>query len=322
MIRLIEVVGSLNVDLVTVTRRIPNAGETLAATSFDTGFGGKGANQAVACARLLEDSPTSTTLVKMVGAVGADEFGQKSLKRLEEEHIDHSGVRSVHDVKTGTTMIIVEEGSGENRILFVPGANHHVTPQDVDLDSGFQDNLVLFQLELPLSTVIAALEKAKSLGKVTILNPAPATPIPHLTYAHIDHLIVNESEASMLSGIPEEKLSVSLEQVADIFIEKGVHYVLVTLGANGVFWKVAGGRSSHVKARSVKAVDTTAAGDTFVGAYAAYLACVMTFPNDLTLKAAIEFANHAAAISVQKHGAQASIPYRNELSSGAGIMRP
>lgn len=313
---LVEVVGSLNVDLVTVTHRVPNAGETLAATSFHTGFGGKGANQAVACARLLNSSSTSPALVKMVGAVGADEFGQNSLKQLEKEHINHDSVRLATGQKTGTTVILVEESNGENRILFIPGANYSMTPDFVSLAASSIGNLVLFQLELPLNTVLSGLELAKSMNKVTLLNPAPATLIPLHAYKIIDHLIVNESEASILSGIAEKDLATNLEQVAATFISRGVRYVLITLGANGVFWKWADEKEtqgSRVKALSVKAIDTTAAGDTFVGAYAAYLARSKPIPDALTMKAAIMFANNAAALAVQRQGAQASIPYRDEL---------
>lgn len=145
----IEVVGSLNIDLVTVTPRPPSAGETLRATSFSTGFGGKGANQAVACARLsLPD-----TRVRMVGAVGDDQFGSDFLKHLGNEGINADAVRVVEGKKTGTSLIIVEEGSGENRILFSPGANDNVTPETVTLREDAEKGFVVLQLETPFASV-------------------------------------------------------------------------------------------------------------------------------------------------------------------------
>ena len=180
-----------------------------------------------------------------------------------------------------------------------------------------QANIVLFQLELPLHTVVQSLKQAKAIGKIIILNPAPASPLPDDCYGALDHLIVNESEASILSGVPEAQLSQSLDEMADRFLRKGVQCVVVTLGSKGVFWKLATEDQGHsLKAHRVKAVDTTAAGDTFVGAYAAY----STERNASALQstdvqAAVEFANRAASLSVQRPGAQASIPRRHEVEA-------
>ena len=317
--RPIEVVGSINVDLVTTTPRIPNSGETLKASSFFQAFGGKGANQAVATARMLNTAQISSPLVKMIGAVGHDQFGEDSLKQLRHEGIDHDRVRSLEGEKTGTTVIIVEEQTAENRILFTPGVNYQVNVDQVNLDASAKNNIVLFQLELPLETVRSGLQKAKSMDKVTILNPAPAYPLPDDCLSKLDHLILNESEASILSGIPEAKLSHTLDDAADLFFDKGVQCVVITLGADGVFWKVSSKKNikgNRVAAHRVNAIDTTAAGDTFVGAYAAYLTetGVPETTDDETIRAAIDFANRAASISVQKRGAQASIPSRQEMT--------
>lgn len=150
--RLIEVVGSINIDLVSTTPRVPGPGETLQASSFSTGFGGKGANQAVASARLLDEHARSSgRAVRMVGAVGKDQFGEDSLKQLRTEGIDPTAVRTVENLKTGSTIIIVEETTGENRILFTPAANFDFKPEHVQFQSG--PSLVVLQLEIPFETV-------------------------------------------------------------------------------------------------------------------------------------------------------------------------
>ncbi|KAL9054050.1 MAG: hypothetical protein Q9162_004379 [Coniocarpon cinnabarinum] len=314
---LIEVVGSVNVDLVSRTPRLPNAGETLRASSFDVGFGGKGANQAVACARMVDRDASIPARVRMIGAVGNDQFGRDSLNQLKHEHIDYDGVTVLEGHKTGSTVIIVEEESGENRILFTPGANYAVTASQVVLDPASRGNVVLFQLELPLETVVDALKKAKSLHKVTILNPAPASALPDHCFTTIDYLVVNESEASALSGIPEASLLSSLDQAADLFISKGVQSVVITLGAKGVYWRSAAQQSTtgnHIDAHPVKVIDTTAAGDTFLGAFAEALTEHDTsLPGEDKVQNAIRRANYAASLSVQREGAQASIPFRHEL---------
>ena len=256
MPRPIEVVGSLNIDLVTTTSRVPNPGETFQASSFFTGFGGKGANQAVAAARLSGEHPKDGSApsgnVRMVGAVGGDQFGEDALAALKREGIDSSAVRVVQEQKTGSTVIIVEEGSGENRILFTPGANFEVTPEYVKSGIGESAGIAVFQLEIPFDTVrllvavasrntgsdtsqvIQGLRIAKEAGKETMLNPAPARVIPDDAYKYIDHLIVNETEASVLSGVPEGQLqseSSVLHSAARQFVDKGVRSVIITLGS-------------------------------------------------------------------------------------------
>lgn len=232
--KLIEIVGSLNIDLVTVTPRVPGPGETLTASSFSTGFGGKGANQAVACARLLRhaarDPPTDSIQVRMVGAVGDDQFGLDFRRHLEREGLQVDAIQIKEHMKTGTAVILVEELTGENRILLSPGANGAVKPQDIVLGDSV-GGVVIFQLEIPLSTVLECLKQCKTQRKIIILNPAPAVLLPDEVYDALDHLILNESEASLLSGIPEEQLSDDFDTLADFFLERGVKNLILTLGS-------------------------------------------------------------------------------------------
>lgn len=215
----IAVIGSLNADLVTITPRIPIGGETLTASSFSTGPGGKGANQAVACSRLSRPNPYSKSAttsdiieVRMVGAVGKDEFGPMLLKSMEESCIDTDSINVVEGTPTGVAVIIVEEGSGENRIMLNPGANYSLRPEDFlhskDLGSPLPD-LIVLQLEIPLNTVLQILKTSKEAGIDVLLNPAPAVKLPEEVYSAVTHLIVNESEAAILSGRPIDDVEVA-----------------------------------------------------------------------------------------------------------------
>ncbi|KAK8239049.1 Ribokinase-like protein [Phyllosticta capitalensis] len=325
---IIAILGSLNVDLVTRTPRIPAAGETLEALSFNTGHGGKGANQAIACARLSRPSKSSATSsssaqvdVRMIGAIGKDDaFGGPFLAALEADGLDVTRVRRLEGQKTGVAVITVEERTGENRIMFVPGANHSV-PREPLLD-GDEDVLVL-QLETPLEVVFLNMQHAKEKGVDVVINPAPAVPLPDDVYAGLDHLIVNESEAALLSGKPAEEITPEsdLSPVAAEFIEKGVKNVIITLGGAGVFYQTAARHEqsqsgSLIPAKKVKVVDTTAAGDTFVGAYAVAVAkskASRATGTPFDIDSAIAFANKAAALTVQKNGAQDAIPWLHEV---------
>lgn len=226
----ISVIGSLNVDLVTRTARIPVGGETLASESFNIGWGGKGANQAVACARLSRTkaqasaSQASDVEVRMVGAVGQDEFHQGFLKALRDDGLNTDRVEILPGKKTGVAVIVVETGSGENRIMFNAGANGEVPVKDlVDADAG----VALFQLELPLQVVLHNMAIARQKGVETIINPAPAVPLPAEAYQGLGHLIVNETEAAILSGIEKPT---NWDEVAAVFIARGVKNVIITLG--------------------------------------------------------------------------------------------
>lgn len=311
----IVVIGSINIDLVTYTPRVPTGGETLTAHGFSVGLGGKGANQAVACAkasRTRSDVADGTVAVKMVGAVGDDNYGAMVTKGLGDVGIDTGDVRVLEGRKTGASVILVESETGQNRIMFCPEANATMRPEQFadDLPRPLPDLLVL-QLEIPLETVAQILTTAKRLGVPVLLNPAPAIKIDDKYYPSITHLVANESEAAILSGCTEEDLE-SQEgrtKVAQIFHDLGVQYVLITLGSRGVYYSALGKENGHVEAVKVTAVDTTAAGDTFVGVYA--VEAVKDGKFDIAK--AVQLANRAASKTVLRKGAQESIPWRDEL---------
>ncbi|KAL2109496.1 hypothetical protein VUR80DRAFT_2376 [Thermomyces stellatus] len=312
--RTIAVIGSINIDLVTYTPRVPVGGETLTAHGFTVGLGGKGANQAVACAKVSRPRANvhdGSVNVKMVGAVGDDTYGGVITKGLKDVGIDTSDVYVREGEKTGASVIVVESESGQNRIMFCAQANATMRPEGFvdDLPRPLPDLLVL-QMEIPLETVTQILTTAKRLGVPVLLNPAPALKFDEKFYPCIKHLVVNESEAAILSGCKEEDLD-SQEgraKVAKVFHDLGVEYVLITLGSRGVYYSVAGKQSAYVPAEKVAAVDTTAAGDTFVGVYA-----VEAVKGEFDIEQAVKLANRAASKTVQKKGAQESIPWGDEL---------
>ncbi|KXT02262.1 hypothetical protein AC578_5062 [Pseudocercospora eumusae] len=303
----VAVIGSLNIDFITRTSRLPLPGETFAALAFDTGFGGKGANQAVAAARLAGED----VKVRMVGAVGDDSFGDDYSKALGGEGIDGSGVRKLKGERTGVTNIIVEEDTGENRILFVANANMKFA-DDEDLVGPQDAEVVVFQLEIPLPTVLFNMRKATEMRRHVIFNPAPAVRLPDEAYQFMHTLIMNETEAAILAGQAEIKDKHVLLQLARTFLLKGVKdVVIITLGGDGLLYVTASGECGHVPARKVKVVDTTAAGDTFVGGYAVMRA--RQSGTGFDYKRALNFANLAASKTVEKAGAMAAIPRLNEL---------
>ncbi len=450
---LITVIGSLNADLITRTSRIPSAGETLTSQSFDTGFGGKGANQATACARLSRRYDTverGDVKVKMVGMVGDDTFGRDIRWPMVSNGIDIADVWVKEGYKTGVAVIIVEEASGENRILLSPNANYALKPIQFATIPGPVPDLIVLQLEIPMNTVLKVLEVAGDKKIPVILNPAPAQALPKEAYKAIRHLIVNESEAAILSEavmlsetyhsrtprIPDlpplpvtpsetstlsnlprlpdtpivsdtfgnssnsrfsesapirggvrnsdpsrpsdaagladpETASVSdssmlsntvvglvsdsamstdpvilngsrtsgssflsgtASMVSDVsadagptlphlidtaksFHRLGVSVVIITLGARGVFVSLQTGVSYRFPAEKVNAVDTTAAGDTFLGAYAVAIAKYRTKEHSANqILSAVKWANRCAAKTVEKKGAQSAIPWLNEVT--------
>ncbi|KAF2745034.1 ribokinase-like protein [Sporormia fimetaria CBS 119925] len=317
---IISVIGSLNVDLVTRTPRVPVGGETLTSESFSIGYGGKGANQAVACARLsrtqsqAQNGQKSDIEVRMVGAVGDDEFSTGFLPSLKESGLVVDRVQVLKGKKTGVAVIIVETDSGQNRIMLCPGANYDVPVKD--LVEG-DESVVLFQLELPLDVVLHNMKTAREKGVDTIINPAPAIPLRDEAYQGLGHLIVNETEAAILSGIENPT---NWDEVAAVFISRGVKTVVITLGGDGVFYQTDKRHSQSqpgklVPARKVKVVDTTAAGDTFAGAYTVAVAKwkAAASGEEFDLDAAITHANCASSMTVQKAGAQSSIPWVDEV---------
>lgn len=298
----VVIVGSLNMDLVTRAPRLPRAGETLAGESFVTVPGGKGANQAVAAARLGAS-------VAMIGCVGDDAYGEQLRSALLAEGIDCQAVTAIPGESTGVALIVVDDNS-QNAIVIVAGGNGHVSPEVVnDLDALLgQAEVIICQLEIPMVTVGHVLKRGRELGKTVILNPAPASDaLPAEWYAWIDYLIPNESEATALTGLAVDSVA-SADAAAAALLRAGVGKVIVTLGARGALFANQAS-SQHFPAPKVKPVDTTAAGDTFVGGFAAALA------EGKSESEAIRFGQIAAALSVTRSGAQPSIPTFNEVQS-------
>lgn len=274
-----------------------------------------------AAAAATTTTTDATAHVAMIGAVGADTYGEILLKNLSSHGVDVSGVTAPANLKTGIAIIIVDEPTGQNRIVLSPEANHlGMAPGNVTLVSssggsgGGRPDLLIMQLEVPLQTVLAALAAAKQEGIAVLLNPAPAVRLPDEVYAGLAHLIVNETEASILSGLPVEKLDSAegCREVAEWFVDKGVMSVVITLGGRGVFY-LSGTASDLVSAEKVKeVVDTTAAGDTFVGQYALEVVSSKG-QGEFAIGNAVRKANKAAARTVERKGAQDSIPWRDEL---------
>ncbi|EJM75715.1 ribokinase [Pseudomonas sp. GM49] len=297
----VVVIGSLNMDLVTRAPRLPKGGETLIGESFATVSGGKGANQAVAAARLGAQ-------VSMIGCVGNDAYGEALRGALLAEQIDCQAVSTV-DGSSGVALIVVDDNS-QNTIVIVPGANGALSAEAIDrFDSVIQAaDVLICQLEVPDASVGHALKRGRELGKTVILNPAPVSrPLPSDWYASIDYLIPNESEASALSGLSVDSLETA-QAAATRLVAMGAGKVIITLGAQGSLF-ADGQRFEHFPAPVVKAVDTTAAGDTFVGGFAAALAAGQDEVQ------AIRFGQVAAALSVTRAGAQPSIPVLSDVQA-------
>ncbi|MDR6449298.1 ribokinase [Paraburkholderia terricola] len=300
----VTVVGSLNMDLVARAPRLPHPGETLAGRTFAQVAGGKGGNQAVAAARL-------GARVSMLGCVGADANGAQLRAGLEAEGIDCAALETGTQA-TGVALIVVDDAS-QNAIVIVAGSNGEVTPETIARHEAVlaAADVVICQLETPPATVRAALAAARRLGKTVILNPAPSTgPLPADWLPLIDYLIPNELEAATLTGLPVASPE-DAARAAAALRAAGARNVLVTLGPRGVHATLDGGAATLYDAPRVAAVDTTAAGDTFIGGFAAQLA------QGASVDAAIRFAQRAAALSVTRAGAQPSIPTRAELDASA-----
>jgi ribokinase len=302
------VVGSLNMDFVVRVERLPAPGETALGHDFRMIPGGKGANQACAAGRLAR-----TARVRMIGRVGYDLFADHLKASLAAAGVDVSFVHSTRSAPTGIALIWVDS-KGQNSIVVASGANHALLASETEaMRPVFHGaRCALFQLETPLSTVARALGLARQEGAQTILDPAPAQPLDRELLACVDLLTPNEAEACMLLGRPPAQVKVDeAEAIAGALLETGVKALVLKLGEQGCFY-CDHERSMHSPAFLVNCVDTTAAGDTFNAALAVALA------EDQPLESALRFANAAAALSVTRAGAQASIPSRAEVEEFVG----
>lgn len=296
----ITIVGSANMDLTFKSASLPRPGETVFGTEFYQGFGGKGANQAVAAARL-------GACVSFVGKVGKDDFGRAIREQLIREGVDirHLGIDA--ERPTGTAAILVDD-AGENSIVGVPGANLGLTPEDAHQAAELLQSsaIVLAPCETMIETIAEAFRIASEAGRMCILNPAPARELPDELLAMLDICVPNETELRMLTGRSTESLE-DVVAAAELLRSRGVETVIVTLGSRGSLVVTESGQT-HFPGVPVTAVDTSGAGDAFCGALAAALA-----EGDL-LSEAVRQANIVAAISVTKPGTQASYPLRKEVA--------
>ena len=296
----ITVVGSANMDLTFRTARLPRPSETTFGTGFYKGFGGKGANQAVAAARLGAN-------VSFVGRVGADDFGRAIREQLVREGIEIGHLGIDPERPTGTAAILVDD-AGENAIVGVPGANLGLSPADIDAVAELlrSSAIVLAPCETMIETIAAAFHIAHEAGRLCILNPAPARELPDELLAMLDICVPNEMELRMLTGRPTDSLN-DVAAAAELLRARGPKTVIVTLGGRGAILVGANGHA-HIPGMSVSAVDTSGAGDAFCGALAASLA------EGKPLLEAARKANIVAAWSVTRPGTQASYPRRTDIT--------
>lgn len=299
MQRKIVVIGSCNTDMVISMDHLPLPGETLIGGEFFMNSGGKGANQAVAAARLGGN-------VSFIAKVGNDPFGKRALEQYRAEGIDVKHILTDPEQPSGVALIMVD-AQGENSIAVASGANAHLTTKDINNAKEILSHadIVLMQLETPITTVEHAANVAKRSGAKVILNPAPAQPLPESLLQNLHILIANETEAEFISGTQITDMD-SVARAADILCDKGVEKVVITLGSRGAFVKERG-NYHQIPGLKVKAVDATAAGDTFCGALCVALA------EGKNLTEAVTFANRCAAVTVTRMGAQSSLPYRSEI---------
>jgi ribokinase len=295
----IAVVGSYATGLTMKVERLPSKGETLLGTGYRVDYGGKGSNQAVGCARL-------GARVSFVAKIGKDAFGEMALGLYRDEGIDVTHVKQAAGTPTGVGFIIVEAASGHNCITIDPGANEHLTAADVSECEALNSTaVVLTQLEIPVPAAAAALARGCACGAVTILNPAPVRPLPSQVLQLVDILTPNETEARILAGFRADS-AVAPEEVARKLIQGGVRQVVMTLGEKGALI-VTASSATHIPAISVRAADTTGAGDAFNAGLAVALA------SGAALEPAVQFAVVTGGLAVTKEGVIPSLPCREEV---------
>jgi ribokinase len=295
----IVVVGSVNADMVVKSQRIPAPGETVTGGRFIMAAGGKGANQAVAAARL-------GAAVTLVAKVGQDMFGDQAIENYRKEGIDVTHVFRDPASATGVALIMVDE-QGENLISVASGANHALTPAEIQQaeESIRAADVAMLQLEVPVDVVVCTVQLAAKAGVPVILNPAPAAPLSDDLLAQVGYLTPNESEAQRLTGVAVHD-EASAREAAGRLLEKGVQNVVITLGAKGAL-AVSQSQAVLVPGYRVKALDTTAAGDAFNGG----LACALA--QGRSLEEAVREANRVGALAVTRLGAQPSLPTAAEV---------
>lgn len=296
----IHVAGSINMDVVVRVTQRPRLGETIIGQDVNLTLGGKGANQAIAASRLGSS-------VEMIGCVGTDDFGRRALNSLESEDISLEYVSLVEDTSTGMALITVDANS-ENTIVVIPGSNMDLSKSEVTSPPINSDDIAISQFEIPQPTVRTFLEAAKQNGATTVLNPAPVKELPESIASRVDYLIVNETEALSYSGLDEE-LPLSREEIIETCRKLRTHSdqtIIVTLGGDGLLASTPTNIIS-LETYSVDTVDTTGAGDTFVGAF------VSALNDGKPLRRSLDFANAAGAIATTSEGASTAIPTSAEV---------
>lgn len=303
----ILVIGSLNIDMVMNVHHMPAVGETILCDKMELIPGGKGANQACAAGKLGADVD-----VVMLGAVGKDAYGRMQKESLRSAGVDVTRIIEKENVSTGMAVISVNQ-EGNNSITVIQGANKELSVKDMEDNIDLLENsdIIIFQLEVPMETILYAAKKGRELGKYLILDPAPAPEdCPEELFGYMDIVKPNETELSLLTGV--EHAEEHLEEAAGMLKKMGAKNVIVTLGGKGVYICPESGTQIQLEARKVDVVDTTAAGDSFTAAMAVELA------GGKDLQEACAFANLAASVIVTRKGAQSSIPTREEVEEIAG----
>ena len=297
----VVVVGSYNTDMTIKSKKLPGPGETVIGGHFSTGGGGKGANQAIAAARIGAE-------VTFVARVGNDLLGSEGIKRLNEEHINTKYIYRDNELPTGVAFIVVDD-KGENSIVVASGANANLSPTDIESasDEISSADILLIQLESPIESVYASIKSAHDNGVTVILNPAPAQELDNHILRYVDIITPNIVEAEMLTGIKVTDVN-SLQSIVNRFFDYGINDVIITLGSKGYF---AGSHDAMkiIPALNVAPIDTTGAGDVFSGSLAAFLS------EGMTIEKAARMANAAASVSVTRLGAQDGAPKRVEIEN-------